>query len=423
MKKSIINVNLLSSCICNLNCEYCYVPKVSELKILHENVNNNIKNGSIINILKDTYDLTNLSSVAFWGAEPTLNLDNCFIFVRDLCKLHDITSITIPTNLTIDISKTLIPFVEKLQTLDKQIRIDLQVSLDGPSFITDSNRGHGTTKKILQNLNKIVNYYSQTDLRKISFRIFGKQTWCSDNLTFIKNNKEIIKYIGLFFENLQHELRENNKNKNIEFGNFSLGNFATPGTYTIDDGRNLKNVYEYCIENNYIKSVPFVFYIHHLRKIFEFENAFSKPFTLSCGSKNSASIGVDNTIHMCHRSFHTKYENDWFPDKFVFNEKDMNKMEYIVQSYHNFSYHTINLTANIIIELAKNDQVLKKYKKPHNAFILANFVNLSICCPLENLLTNSNMHCNPVSSIRLFGNGAMEQLLKYYCEKEKIWVS
>ena len=421
MKKSIINVNLLSSSICNLNCQYCYVPKVTELKSAHEQLNNNIKNGSIVNLLKETYDLSNLSSIAFWGAEPTLNLDNCFIFVSDLCKDYNINSLTIPTNLTPDVDKTLFPFVKKLQSLDKEIKINLQVSLDGPSFITDKNRGTGTTNKILQNLNKIVRYYNEVDLNKISFKIFGKQTWSSDNLLFLKNNIEIIKYVGLFFTNLQDELIKKNKNKNIEFGNFSIGNFATPGKYTTEDGINLGDVYKYCIDNNYLKSVPFIFYVNHLRKIFELDNVFSKPFSESCGSKNSASIGVDNKIHMCHRSFHTKYENSWFCDKFVFHKKDVNKMEYVVQSYHNFSFHTVNLTANIIIELAKNNQVLKKYKNPKNAFLLATFVNQCISCPLENLIVNSNINCNPVSSIRLFGNGAMEQVLRYYCEKERIW--
>ena len=421
MKKSIINVNLLASSICNLNCKYCYVPKVPELKSAHKELNENIKNGSIIDLLKENFDLTNLSSVAFWGAEPTLNLDNCFTFVNDLCKDYNITSLTIPTNLTPDVDETIFPFVQKLQDLNKEIKINLQVSLDGPNFITDKNRGIGTTKKILQNLDRIIKYYNETDLKKISFRIFGKQTWSVDNLIFLKNNMEIIKYIGLFFTNLQDELIKKNKNKNIEFGKFSLGNFATPGNYTVDDGTNLNDIYKYCIKNNYLKSIPFIFYVNHLRKIFELNHVFTKPFSVSCGSKDSASIGVDNKIHMCHRSFHTEYENDWFCNKFVYSEKDINKMEYVVQSYHRFSFHTTNLTANIIIELAKNSQVLKKYKDPNHAFILATFVNLCICCPLENLIVNSNINCNPVSSIRLFGNGAMEQVIKYYYEKEKIW--
>ena len=65
---------ILTTGWCPLNCRYCYIPKSSVMKELHQQIIERLKKGTFIDALKRIYgqDLTNLG---FWGTEPALTLD------------------------------------------------------------------------------------------------------------------------------------------------------------------------------------------------------------------------------------------------------------------------------------------------------------------------------------------------------------
>ena len=44
--------------------------------------------------------------------------------------------------------------------------------------------------------------------------------------------------------------------------------------------------------------------------------------------------------------------------------------------------------------------------------LFALFINVSISCPMENLLNTGSVHLQVVSLLRLFANGAFQEILK-----------
>lgn len=128
-----MQIYLLLTENCNLNCDYCirgkkkyiYVEKEKLFKIIKEN-ESNFKNAQIL--------LT--------GGEPTLHPD--FIEILNYVKEHS-KSVSINTNGTIDVFE-LLPYSKN---------IHIQISLDGKEEIHDRLRSKGSFKATWNNIQKI----------------------------------------------------------------------------------------------------------------------------------------------------------------------------------------------------------------------------------------------------------------------------
>jgi len=419
----ILNINFLGSSICNLQCSYCYVPKVKELKSIHDNVNIGIKNGSIVKHLNEKYVLDKVTSIGFWGAEPTLNLDNSFIFLSDMMKTSPIREVFIPTNFTTN-PDLLVSFIEKIGRIVKEkFKIRIQISLDGPDFITDVNRGEKVTGRILENVENFIKKLNVSkDIDNVEINIFVKSTWSAKNLTYLSEHLDKINDVKVFFEEINTQFNDMNKRKNVFVNLKASGNMETPGNYNTDDGKNFAIVLD---RMGQIGSNIAIFgtFMSALKKVLESRNLFSRPDYFTCSSvRNSISIGDNWKSHLCHRTFHIKYDDSAkhqkeFTDKFIDNIVDERSVNYLISTYHYFSALRLNLTANTAMELAYNGQIYNKYRNIDYAFLLSMLVDVAICCPLENLLENFSVNSNPASSVRLFGNGALDVLIKYYKER------
>jgi len=419
MKKKIYLVNLLGSSVCNLKCEYCYVPKVSELRNVHQKVNELIEDGSIVKYLQDKYDISELKHIGFWGAEPTLNLESSYKFLSDMMVISPIEEITIPTNFTTNIDN-LISFIEKLKTFDKKISFHIQISIDGPEFITDVNRGVGTTDKVLRNLFYFIEKMQNVDLEKITLRVDTKSTWSNENLVYIENNLDRLRDIQIFRDDIRKKIEDLNKKEGLNISFFHSGNLALPGEYLPEDGRRLGGIFQHISDDN-IENPIFDFFYRAFKKI-ENRDLFSRFDTVSCGGSKSGvvAIGEDFYWHPCHRTFHIRYDghgkHDYdFAEQYM--KSDLDKMDFMMMSYHSFLRLTVNLTVNMILEMAECGQVLEKYKDKDNAFLLALFMCMSINCPVEGLLENFNHFSFPVSSIRLLGNGVLDVMIEHHRRK------
>ncbi len=419
MKRKIYGVSLLGSSICNLKCEYCYVPKVSELKDVHQRVNKLIEDGSIVRHLQEKYDISELKHIAFWGAEPTLNLEVSYRFLSEMMVISPVEEITIPTNFTTNIDN-LISFIEKLKSFDKKIVFHIQISIDGPDFITDANRGGGTTDKILKNLFYFVEKIQNIDLGKVVLKFDTKSTWGSENLIYIENNLDKLKDIQIFCNDIRKKIEDLNKKEGLSISFFRSGNLALPGEYLPEDGRRFGKILQY-ISDNDIENPIFDFFYRAFKKI-EYKNLFSRFDTISCGGSKSGmhTVGEDFGWYPCHRTFHLRYEGHGkHAETFIqqYTDSDLDKMDFMIMSYHSFLRLTANLTTNMILEMAECRQVLEKYRDKDNAFLLALFICTAINCPVEGLLENFNHFSFPVSSIRLLGNGVLDVMIDHHRRK------
>ena len=152
--KRAVACEMFSSAVCNIECNYCYIPKVSEMKNIHKKIIEAIDNGTYINLLKEMYG-SGLTALGFWGTEPTLTLSKVQKIIPDLFReFPKLWEISWSSNF-ITSSKVTVDFLKALPK-DKNLKVTIQASLDGYTEITDANRAPGATKKITENILELI---------------------------------------------------------------------------------------------------------------------------------------------------------------------------------------------------------------------------------------------------------------------------
>ncbi|GAI97968.1 unnamed protein product, partial [marine sediment metagenome] len=108
--------------------------------------------GKPIERLKEIYG-DGLKTLGFWGTEPTLTLDLIQPLLPQLTRVFPkLNEMSFSTSMIA--FEPIVRFIEALQGYG--IKLKVQVSLDGPSFITDKNRFRGAAKKVPKNFFALV---------------------------------------------------------------------------------------------------------------------------------------------------------------------------------------------------------------------------------------------------------------------------
>jgi MoaA/NifB/PqqE/SkfB family radical SAM enzyme len=117
-------VELLTTGSCPLNCKYCYIPKTSEMKGLHQEIIKKLKDGTYLDNLEKAAG-NKIHYLGFWGTEPALTLD----IIKD--KLPEIHK-RFPELETISFSTSMMfpkPIKDFAKALSKyKIKLDIQIS-------------------------------------------------------------------------------------------------------------------------------------------------------------------------------------------------------------------------------------------------------------------------------------------------------
>ena len=82
---------------------------------------------------------------------------------------------------------------------NRKFNFTLQLSIDGPEYINDENRGIGTTKKFLQSFNKLLETLDDKLPKNVNLKVIAE---------YAKNN--FGKYSGIVQQHLFHNVREGN---------------------------------------------------------------------------------------------------------------------------------------------------------------------------------------------------------------------
>lgn len=421
---------------CPLSCRYCYIPKSKEMINIHKKIEEDITTGKYIERLHSMYgkDLTHL---AFWGTEPILTLS---LITKEMPKIlkefPKLRASSFSTSMMLD-PKPIADFICEVGK-DRNYKVEVQVSLDGPDFVTDVNRIGGATNKIIDNLLKLCKHLNEMDTGKTKIEIRWKSTIDTNNMDYMLREGKIKDFFK-FWEDTNIIIKNAIKNKNIFF---AIGSFvptlAVPGKYTVNDGKIFTEFLKECHRLNYSST-----YTYRLEKIFDRSNQNIPRRQYTCSGGNS-NFGIGERMHICHRTFYLdeqKYidsvlsqnssigdAENW--DVSIFNKEslgnlkknfivdinnsaEMDRFIYVMRGYHDFWKLQVNSTIAILKELAVANQASKIYKYDDNLCILfAIFVNTGLACPMENLLNTGSVHVSPVSLIRLFANGAFEELVK-----------
>jgi uncharacterized Fe-S cluster-containing radical SAM superfamily protein len=453
---------LFSSGICNMNCAYCFIPKTEKMIKIHKEVEQYILSGKYIADLKAIYgkDGKGLTAISLWGTEPTLTMDK---FTKSLDELipwtKELDTIAFSSNFlaNIDDMVNLVATVAN-KFSDRSMTFKIQVSLDGPIWVTDTNRKDGATVTVVEHLYYLIEELNKLNLGKQKVMIHFKPTITMDNIAKMVDDFELLKGWFSFFDRVLQTCYNINKNKNTEISCDTTPTMVVPGKYTTADGRLFKIFIDRLYELSKLNASQGLYrsfkglsmldnYHYRLKRLMRYARDIghnNAMFTCSAGDSNVAIS--ENQMHMCHRSYFLnkkEYQDsireeqdidnwdvslfesgkvDVLTKKYVVdpnNELNSLRMLYSMRNYHDFMMLRISFVRAMLYELVAAGQASPIYTKNNDiAMLLSYFINTGFGCPAEDIINTGNIHLTPISTIKIWANGAFESLLLHYVEGE-----
>jgi hypothetical protein len=405
---------------------------------VHKQILDKIDDGSLIQELWDTYG-DQLESLSHWGTEPTLTLHKFKKFYDEAFKkFPKLKRVFFSSNFMTEPDK-IIRFAHEVLPQTADLELGLQISIDGPPWITDSNRVGGSTAKIVQNVKEVVKRLD-TPL-KVAFNV--KPTLGGEHIPeFAKFN--IVDEYYTFFENVLGEWFSVMSGKNIYFSKCVDPTIALPTPFTKRDGISFYHMYtnQICLKDKLWKNIAppeCHYYTRWVSRFPFYREFFTKPrmFTCSAGDTCFGTGDEAGNIHGCHRSYymnHPEYYNECV--KYGLAEQTMEGMEagrneilkkltianlndeaglikflYVNRAFHDFAKHRLSTSMALVKEMAKAGQINKVYNDWRWAELLSMFI-LTVICQMDNVLTSSCFEINPSCYFKLFGNGTFEKIIE-----------
>lgn len=433
-----VAAELFSAGWCNLHCKYCYIPKADFLKDVHKVIIEKIESGEMISDLKEIFG-KELTDISHWGTEPTLTTGKFKDFYKQAIEeFPNLKNISLSSNFMTN-PENLVKFVLDILPKERVFNITMQVSLDGPAYITDANRLGGATDQIIKNclyVTKELN--ARNKVHKLHMHL--KPTIGADNIKTLSDFDKTEEYYD-FFDDFMYEWVS--VGNNIDISRNCDPTLVTPSEYTAEDGRNFYKLILNQIELKKHKykaiSSPESNYFERFRSKLWFYREFHtkhRMFTCSAGDSQMGIGDLPNSMHSCHRSFYLdndKYinaakeygldnmtlqgidtgRNDVLADKYIVNTRDdkqVIKMLYLSRAHHDFTKHRLSFGVSAVLELARAGQVSKCYNDPQMALMLAYFSQV-FDCPMDDIVLSGSTMMKPIPTFKIFGNGVFENIL------------
>jgi sulfatase maturation enzyme AslB (radical SAM superfamily) len=437
-RPTIVAAELFSAGWCNLDCKYCYIPKTEFLKTIHSDIIKHIEDGTYLKNLKEMYG-TDLEQISHWGTEPSLTTKYFKSFYKDIHKhFPKLNKVMLSSNFMTS-PDNLFEFVTEILPQEIKLTVDLQVSCDGPPYITDKNRIGGSTSKIIDNMLNLTRKLNEVHLNhKVLMHM--KPTFSSDDIELCSNYDKCEEYYTFFDEVCKEWFKANSQNK-IDIAPGVDPTIVLPGTYTSQDGKNFKKLYDNQMklkEKKFSYFTPESAYYMRLKdKMRFYKEYFTKQRMFTCSSGDSCmAVGdVDGTIHPCHATFYLDHEEyfkevkkeklGWqaaqafdngltkqLRDTLVVDSGDDLKLLrslYITRSYNDFAKLKISTSLATVLELARVGQISPIYKDLEFSKLISCVVQTTEC-PIDSILGVGSIFISNNSIFRLFGNGYFESV-------------
>lgn len=438
----IVACEILSSARCNMSCVYCYIPKTPEAVGWQQQVTDYLSSGRWIDDLSSVVGI-NLEHLGLWGTEPTITLHLLIPQLGAVLKAFPgLKTIGLSSNFLQHIEK-MIELARNLSMLTNKMELRIQVSLDGPEWVTDRNRCPGATKAVLANLER---FWCEMDREApgISIKMHFKPTLSIDNMRAM-DGARILEWFSFFDRILDTYSGLVRDKGRLGFAPHVAPTFVLPGTYTSDDGKDaadfFKRIWEVERQSKF-KHLRGSFndYVGRFQRLVRTQSEFLRHPSIGTCSAADTSIGLGfEHMHMCHETFmmiqpdylkavdrdprvwevsHSDAGRVSIARRYIVNAKAsdaFSRFRYVMRNYHDFYTAQISYGVAMLKELAAAGQVSAVYgEREEVAALLALFVATAFSCPAENILNTGCLHFAPVSLYRLLGNGVFENVLEQY---------
>jgi len=343
--------------------------------------------------------------------------------------------------------KNIIKFVNEIVPRTRKIELAIQMSLDGPAWITDANRLGGSTPIIMANIKE---FLANVDISFHTLATNFKPTIDKVNIKRLSDIEQMKEYYR-FYDDFSYELSQIIDLTKFKFSNDVNPTVAVPDTYSKEDGLNFYKLTMNQLELNKTESYKIIskpesFYYKRWKEKVNYYREFStkhKMFTCSAGDSCFAGGDIDKSLYSCHRTFYTNYKEyeeaclNWPMDQETtdgikqgrnavlkkvsttnFGDKlDLARVLYVNRCYHDFTRHKTTANIAIIRELAHNGQISPIYKDLILAGELIKFAIVG-ACQMDNVMASSCFEVPPFGVYRLFGNGTFEHFVKTLIKEE-----
>lgn len=303
---------ILYTCgICNLNCRYCTIDKNPALKDIDDELAKSFEGDYYFNRIKEYFPrLDQLKSVETWGGEPFLHMERAIPLIHKLIGHYPyFKQMHSSTNFAFD------GWVDKFMELmdvfaqhpEREFTYYLQLSIDGPEYINDANRGKGVTKKCIENFDKLMDVIKDGKFPKnVELIMTPKQTWDIDTIHKLDSKEKVIEYYKFYETAYMSKVfaLNNDKIKII----CTVPNMAMPSPITQADGKHFAELMKMCREIERENRVYKYFDYYELITPFSGKScATCRTFTgdtARCGTgRQMVGFLPYNMISACHEGF------------------------------------------------------------------------------------------------------------------------
>lgn len=266
-------LSVLGATKCNLNCSYCFLHKNPAYLEEDEKLVASFKNGEYIKNIKKTItklkiNFSEFTKFEIWGAETSLHILEAEDFYKELLlTFPNLAEFGYSSNFMTDINNH-IKFINILEEYSpqKEVHIPLQVSVDGPDWISENTR-HYKYEALKNNVLKFIEIINSKKLNKVKIDLHFKATIPWDLFKEIFTSKEKIEEYYDFWYNEEKDINNHIINGHLNFNahNCFVPSLVWPYKYIKDDGIEITRIAKlidsynlpekYCYDSNMVLDI------------------------------------------------------------------------------------------------------------------------------------------------------------------------
>ena len=298
--------------VCNLNCRYCTIDKNPVLKDIDNELEESFKGDYYLNRIKLYFPRRNqLKKLETWGGEPFLHMERVHDLVRGLIEYYPyFDTMFSSTNFSYD------EWIDKFMGLMdvfaeypyRNFNYALQLSVDGPPYINDANRGDGVSERCVANFNKLIQIIKDGKFPKnVTLTCMLKGTWDTECIKLLNDKQRSIEFFQYNEEKYISKIQELN-NPQFIMG-CEVPNMAIPTPATKEDGKLFAEIIKKCreIEKENFTQHYFKYYtiITPFHPYVGCSNCYSFCGDIACCGTGKQMVGFlpHNMVSACHEGF------------------------------------------------------------------------------------------------------------------------
>lgn len=245
LKHDITSISVVSCATCNLDCSFCYLNKNKAYQEFDKIVRAAWEDGSYLENIEKTLraletDITKLTTLQLWGGETLLHIDDISKNIKTMfLKFPAINEILLSTNWLINIDK-FFDFVVEVNKYAKakQVKIKVQLSIDGPPGIYSEAGHNGDWNVYRNNIKKFTTLVNNYKLNRVLIEFTMNATIKADVFLEQFTKKENILYYVNYMKDFLAEINDQCISKSLMVDqDVTFPGMAQPALDTAETGK------------------------------------------------------------------------------------------------------------------------------------------------------------------------------------------